>query len=50
MISWPFDAKAAGFPTVMRDAGTLVMFEVYAQVFYRRKGIVRISFLTYGSR
>jgi hypothetical protein len=26
MIIWPFDAKAAGLPTVMRDAGTLVMF------------------------
>jgi hypothetical protein len=26
MILWPFDAKAAGLPTVMRDAGTLVMF------------------------
>jgi hypothetical protein len=26
MIMWPFDAKAAGLPTVMRDAGTLVMF------------------------
>ena len=25
MIIWPFDAKAAGLPTVMRDAGTLVM-------------------------
>jgi hypothetical protein len=26
MIIWPFDATAAGLPTVMRDAGTLVMF------------------------
>jgi hypothetical protein len=26
MIMWPFGAKAAGLPTVMRDAGTLVMF------------------------
>jgi hypothetical protein len=26
MIMWPFDAKAAGLPAVMRDAGTLVMF------------------------
>jgi len=26
MLLWPFDAKAAGLPTVMRDAGTLVMF------------------------
>jgi hypothetical protein len=26
MIIWPFDPKAAGLPTVMRDAGTLVMF------------------------
>ena len=26
MILWPFDATAAGLPTVMRDAGTLVMF------------------------
>ena len=26
MIIWPFDARAAGLPTVMRDAGTLVMF------------------------
>jgi hypothetical protein len=26
MILWPFDAKAAGLPTVMRDAGTLIMF------------------------
>ena len=26
MILWPFDANAAGLPTVMRDAGTLVMF------------------------
>jgi hypothetical protein len=26
MIIWPFDAKDAGLPTVMRDAGTLVMF------------------------
>jgi hypothetical protein len=23
MIIWPFDARAAGLPTVMRDAGTL---------------------------
>src|SRR3984893_15413172 len=26
MIMWPFDARAAGLPTIMRDAGTLVMF------------------------
>ena len=26
MILWPFDANLAGLPTVMRDAGTLVMF------------------------
>jgi hypothetical protein len=26
MILWPFDPNAAGLPTVMRDAGTLVMF------------------------
>jgi hypothetical protein len=26
MILWPFDAKAAGIGTVMRDAGALVMF------------------------
>src|SRR5271163_1994096 len=26
MIIWPFDPKAAGLPSVMRDAGTLVMF------------------------
>ena len=26
MIMWPFDAQLAGLPTVMRDAGTLVMF------------------------
>jgi hypothetical protein len=26
MILWPFDASVAGLPTVMRDAGTLVMF------------------------
>ena len=26
MILWPFDAKAAGLSTVMRDAGTMVMF------------------------
>jgi hypothetical protein len=26
MILWPFDARAAGLPTVMRDAGTMVMF------------------------
>jgi hypothetical protein len=26
MILWPFDAKAAGLGTVMRDAGALVMF------------------------
>ena len=26
MIIWPFDASIAGLPTVMRDAGTLVMF------------------------
>jgi hypothetical protein len=26
MLIWPFDAQAAGLPTVMRDAGTMVMF------------------------
>jgi hypothetical protein len=26
MILWPFDAKAAGLPAVMRDGGTMVMF------------------------
>lgn len=26
MILWPFDAKAAGLGTIMRDAGTMVMF------------------------
>ena len=26
MILWPFDAQAAGLSTVMRDAGTMVMF------------------------
>jgi hypothetical protein len=26
MILWPFDARAAGLSTVMRDAGTMVMF------------------------
>ncbi len=26
MILWPFDAKAAGLGTVMRDAGAMVMF------------------------
>jgi hypothetical protein len=26
MVLWPFDAKAAGLSTVMRDAGTMVMF------------------------
>jgi hypothetical protein len=26
MVLWPFDAKAAGLPSVMRDAGTMVMF------------------------
>jgi len=26
MIIWPFDARVAGLPTVMRDAGTMVMF------------------------
>lgn len=26
MLIWPFDAKAAGIGTVMRDAGTMVMF------------------------
>jgi hypothetical protein len=26
MILWPFDPNAAGLPTVMRDAGALVMF------------------------
>ena len=26
MVLWPFDAAAAGLGTVMRDAGTMVMF------------------------
>jgi hypothetical protein len=26
MVLWPFDAKAAGLSSVMRDAGTMVMF------------------------
>jgi len=26
MVLWPFDAKAAGLSTLMRDAGTMVMF------------------------
>jgi len=26
MIIWPFDASVAGLPTVMRDAGTMIMF------------------------
>jgi hypothetical protein len=26
MILWPFDSETAGLPTIMRDAGTLVMF------------------------
>lgn len=26
MILWPFDAQAAGLSTIMRDAGTMVMF------------------------
>jgi len=26
MILWPFDARIAGLPIVMRDAGTMVMF------------------------
>ena len=26
MLIWPFDAKASGLSTVMRDAGTMVMF------------------------
>jgi hypothetical protein len=26
MVLWPFDAKTAGLPSVMRDAGTMVMF------------------------
>lgn len=26
MVLWPFDAKAAGLSTAMRDAGTMVMF------------------------
>jgi hypothetical protein len=26
MLIWPFDAKAAGLSSVMRDAGTMVMF------------------------
>lgn len=27
MLVWPFDATAVGLPTVMRDAGALVMFD-----------------------
>jgi len=27
MIIWPFDADRIGFPTAMRDAGALVMFD-----------------------
>ena len=27
MILWPFDSRVAGLPKVMRDAGTLVMFD-----------------------
>jgi hypothetical protein len=26
MLLWPFDAKTAGMGTVIRDAGTMVMF------------------------
>ena len=26
MILWPFDAEASGLSTVMRDAGTLIMY------------------------
>jgi hypothetical protein len=26
MVLWPFDAAASGLPTVMRDAGTMIMF------------------------
>jgi len=26
MLIWPFDAKAAGIGTIMRDGGTMVMF------------------------
>jgi hypothetical protein len=26
MIIWPFDAEATGLSTVMRDAGTMIMF------------------------
>jgi hypothetical protein len=26
MVIWPFDAAASGLPTVMRDAGTMIMF------------------------
>jgi hypothetical protein len=26
MVMWPFDAKAAGLPSVMRDGGAMVMF------------------------
>jgi hypothetical protein len=26
MILWPFEAAASGLPTVMRDAGTMIMF------------------------
>ncbi len=38
MILWPFDAKAAGLSTVMRDAGTTVMFSgtPYAHLHIRR--------------
>jgi hypothetical protein len=26
MVLWPFDSGASGLPTVMRDAGTMIMF------------------------
>jgi hypothetical protein len=26
MILWPFEAAASGVPTVMRDAGAMIMF------------------------
>jgi hypothetical protein len=26
MVIWPFDAAATGLPTIMRDAGTMIMF------------------------
>src|SRR5260370_39006756 len=42
MILWPFDAKAAGLGTVMRDAGAMVMSAArpYAQLRLVRSGCV----------